>query len=362
MKKSINFNTIAAGGNELAEILVGNFNIAKLEGTILAGDVGGTKSYLALFELQKGELNLLKQQTFSTKEQDSFEGLLRSFHIGEFTDIDVCCIGIAGPVTNGRAEGTNFGWDIDGGEISRKLGIPSVEVINDMEANAYGLATLSHDEFEEIKPGSNLPGNRVIISPGTGLGEAGLFWDGAYLHPFATEGGHCEFCPRSEFDLELWSFIKDMYGPVSWERLVSGPGIFNIYKFLVHKKKITEPDWFKKRLANEDPSSLISHCAAESDYVVCKETIDVFTRYLAVETCQMALKMKATGGIYLGGGILPKNLQNIDKELFIHNFLECDRMEPLLEQMSVRMVLNNKTALYGAAIYAIRSLKAIREG
>ena len=206
-------------------------------------------------------------------------------------------------------------------------------------------------DFEEIRKGAEVPGNAVIISPGTGLGEAGLFWDGKAYHPFATEGGHAEFSPRNKFDADLWHFLHEKYGLVSWERIISGSGIYDIYQFLIQTKGIREPNWFKEQILHEDPAALISAGALEGNYPVCKETIDLFVRYLATEANQFALKTKATGGIFIGGGIVPKIIESIDKEIFNQNFIKSDRMEELLDLMPVKAILNEKTATYGAALY-----------
>jgi len=170
-------------------------------GTVLAADVGGTKTNLALFQAKDGKLTAVKEKSCHTREHTSFVAMVRYFLGKELSGIDAICLGVAGPVTQGKVHGTNFPWDIDTKEIGRELHIPSVSLINDMEANAYGLAALREKDFETLKYGPVIPGNAALIAPGTGLEEAGLFWDGSYYHPFATEGGHCDFSPRNEVDV-----------------------------------------------------------------------------------------------------------------------------------------------------------------
>lgn len=326
--------------------------LVELSGIILAGDVGGTKSNLAIFRLRDGELCPVKEEMFRTKEYNSFVELLQDFTGDDFPDIQSMCIGIAGPVTKGKAQGTNFPWGIDQNEIRKKINLEPVYLINDLKAGALGLGVLDESSFLEIKEGSDVSGNSAIIAPGTGLGEAGLFWSGSEFYPFSSEGGHCDFGPRNDLDLELWRFLHNKFGQVSWERILSGAGIHNIYQFLIDSKKETEPTWLKKKLEEEDPAAVISTLAREGNHETSSETIQLFLRYLAVESAQLALKNKATGGVFIGGGIVPKIIDSIDKETFYKNFVASDKMEDLLKLIPVKAVLNDKTALYGAAVYA----------
>ena len=326
------------------------------EGVILAGDVGGTKTNLALFHFKKDTLKSIKQESFKTNDWSSFLELIASFQSNDLPAIDSICLGVAGPVIDGRVEGTNFSWELDEKEIARTLKVERVSIINDMEANAYGLSVLAKKDLVEIKNGAWIRGNSAIISPGTGLGEVGLYWDGAYNHPFASEGGHCDFSQRTELDLKLWRFLHKKYGHVSWERIVSGPGIVNIYEFLLEDKKMTEPESLKKKLKEGDSAAVISNCAKDEAYEICKEVMELFNIYLATEAAQMALKFKTLGGIFIGGGILPKIIDMVDKDLFLHHFLQSNRMNPLLEKMPVNVILNDEIPLFGAAFCAVRNL------
>lgn len=357
MKRSISLRRNSDGENPLPIAFRNNIDLQDLKGTVLAADVGGTKANLSCFELSQGELKPLKEQSYATKDHGSFSEMIKQFQGEDLPKIDSLCLGVAGPVNNGVVRATNFPWVIDEKEIRNNLGIDSVKIINDLEANAYGLAGLEKEDFEELKKGSAISGNAAIISPGTGLGEAGLYWDGSAYHPYASEGGHCDFSPRNEFDWNLWRFFHQKYGHVSWERLISGRGIHDIYQFLVKTGEIAEPDWFKKRIANEDPAAVISSSAMKEDYPVCRQTIDLFVRFLAAEAAQLALKTKATGGIYIGGGIVPKIIQTIDRKVFYHNFVQSNRMNHLLDLVPIKVILNEKTAMYGAAFYAAMRLR-----
>lgn len=351
MERSIGFNINHQGNYKISLAFPKQKDLKDLSGHVLAADVGGTKTNLSLYQIDDEALQPIKQKSYITKEHSSFQEIIKKFKNLDLPEIDSVCIGVAGPVNKGVVHGTNFPWKIDEKEIRRDLGIRNVAIINDMEANAFGLGALEDSDFEEIRKGSEIAGNAVIISPGTGLGEAGLFWDGKAYHPFATEGGHSEFSPRNKFDADLWHFLHEKYGLVSWERIISGSGIYDIYQFLVKFRGIKEPAWFKERISLEDPAAIISAAALEGNYPICKETIDLFVRYLATEANQFALKTKATGGIFIGGGIVPKIIKTIDKEIFNQNFIKSDRMEQLLDLMPVKAILNEKTATYGAALY-----------
>lgn len=326
-------------------------------GYILAADIGGTNARFALFNLHNKELKLLRESTYKTKDYPSLNSLLSKFGGEDFNKIKSLCIGVAGPVNKGKVKGTNFAWIIDENDIIEKTNIGSVSVINDLEATAYGIGLVATEDFISIKKGTSSPGNLAIISPGTGLGEAGLYWNGSFYQPFASEGGHCDFSPRNEMDLKLWRFLHEKYGHVSWERLISGSGIVNIYQFLKSSYRIEEPKWFQERLLNEDPAVLISNCAKEKTYAICIETIDLFVRFLAIEAAQLALKFKATGGIFIGGGILPKILEIVDKQKFQQEFVNSNRMNSLLELIEVKIIFNEQTAIYGAAYYASRQMQ-----
>ncbi len=335
--------------------LEGNINLAT-RAIILAGDVGGTKSSLVLFQITNGQLAVLKEGIYPTKDYKSFVALASSFLGDNSTPIDGVCLGVAGPVNQGKVQGTNFPWEITVDEISKGLRVKWVSLINDMEANAYGLAALQRKDLEILKAGSEIAGNAAIISAGTGLGEAGLYWDGMRFHPFATEGGHCDFSPRNDLDIELWRFLHQKYGHVSWERVVSGPGICDIHDFLRRFRNKPEPKEFFEGNLKEDCAKVITKAAMEGSDSICVETLELFIRFLAAEAAQLALKTKATGGIYIGGGIVPKILKGINKELFRKNFVQSGRMNPLLEMVPVTVVLNEKTALLGAAFYGAMSI------
>ncbi len=318
--------------------------------SVVAADIGGTKTYLARYEFKNGEYDLVKIAHYGSREYQGVEEMLTEFQ-DEDPLPDTISMGIAGPVIDQTVHLTNLGWTINCVDLEQKLGTATVLMLNDLEATAYGLAALKEDEFHPVFPGgSEETGNAAILAPGTGLGEAGLYWDGEYLHPFATEGGHVDFSPRSELDIDFLKYLQGKYGHVSWERILSGPGLFNIYQFLKEVKKRGVPAAVDERIEQGDAPGIISEESANG-CEICRETIDLFTKYLAVESASLALKYKATGGIFIGGGILPKLLDQFDKEKFIDHFLQVGRLRTLLENVPIKVILNDRTALLGAAYY-----------
>lgn len=315
---------------------------------ILAGDIGATKTLLALFNYNKDDLVLTREEKFVTKNCSDFGTVIKNFSGNEKSD--VVCLGIAGPVMNGKVTITNISLELNNKQLSAVLnGIP-VYFINDLEATAYGLSQLKVEDFKTIhEGGKNSSGNMAVIAPGTGLGEAAAWWDGKGHHPFATEGGHCDFTARTQTDFELLNFLKDKFGHVSWERLLSGQGIINIFEFLQIKGEITIPGWLKERLTNEDAAAVISSNAQEID--ICNETMQLFFRYLATESAHLALKTKATGGLFIGGGIMPKIHSLLDNQMFVKHFTDFGRLSYLLETIPVKIILNARAALLGAAVY-----------
>ena len=319
--------------------------------TILAGDVGGTKTNIALYRVSAEGIALLREGRYASQEYTSLTDIIVQFTGKEWpTRI---CMAVAGPVTDGKVQLTNLSWSLDSKAMSAALKIP-VTFINDLEANSYGLAGLQSSDLATIHTVSkNVPGNIAIVAPGTGLGEAGLYYDGKKYHPFATEGGHSDFFPRTEQDIDLFRYLQQQYGHVSWERVLSGPGIYAIFRFLTTVERKQIPEWLAEQLndANDDPTPVISNAAIHQQEPVCLEALRLFVRYLAMEAASLCLKLKATGGCYLSGGIPPKILPLLQTGDWYKHFIDMGRMQGLLEQMPVYVVLNDKTALLGAAYY-----------
>ena len=327
---------------------------------VLAADIGGTKINLALCEYKNNFPKILFSAKYNSKDYTSVEVVIKQFLAANNSlKPTAICIGAAGPVQDNKVEFTNLSWKVDGDEIAKQTSIKNVVIINDLEATAYGIACLDNHDFCSLQNGDkNIKGNIAIIAPGTGLGEAGMYFDGQSYHPFATEGGHTGFSPRTEFDIELFHFLQQQNKVVSWEHVVSGPGTFSIYQFLRDIKKMEEPQWLSDALLTGDKTATISKAAIENKAEICVQAMQLFVKYLAQETTNLVLKFKATGGVYLGGGIPPKILPLLQQNIFIETFKQCDRMDELVNSTPINVVLNDQAALLGAAYFALFGFNA----
>jgi len=320
---------------------------------VLAGDIGGTKTRLAVFDVADARLQCVVERSYPSRDFATLHAIIEDFLGTGDTRPDAACFGIAGPVRDNVVDVTNLPWRISAAEIAARFGFRRVALLNDLEANAWGLRALAEEDFHSLNTGVENPaGNAAIIAAGTGLGEAGMYRDGGRLRPFATEGGHAGFSPGSELEIELLRFLMARYGHVSWERLVSGPGLVNIHDFLVHHRRHSVADWLRDELQAGDPAAAISRAAQDGRDALCGEALALFVRLYGVEAGNLALKMMASGGLYLGGGIAPKILDQLEGGAFMDAFRAKGRMRGLLEQMPVRVILNDRTALYGPAVYA----------
>ncbi|MCI0455153.1 MAG: glucokinase [Candidatus Dadabacteria bacterium] len=327
---------------------------------ILAGDIGGTKTTLAYFRIEAGQLKTTVESTFSSREHGSLREIARKFVSTNSLRIEHACFGVAGPVKEGRSETTNLPWVVDSKVLSVELGIETAWLINDLEATAYGIKALEPKDFTILNNGaSDAKGNAAVIAAGTGLGEAGFYWDGENHHPFACEGGHADFAPRNELEMELLRHLLERYSHVSYERVLSGPGLFNIYSFLRDKGSFgKEPRWLTEKISRgDDPSSAVSEAALEGACELCVKALDTFVSIYGAEAGNLALKTLATGGVYVGGGIAPKIIKKLTDGTFINAFFDKGRLENLMKSMPVSVILNEKTPLLGSARYA-----ALRSG
>ncbi len=317
---------------------------------ILAGDIGGTNTRLAVFDLREGTLAPLETQTVPSHAHRSLEEIAVAFVAKANRRVDHACFGIAGPVKNGRSHATNLPWIVDAYVLAKQLKLPAAELINDLEANAYGIAALGREDLAVLSRGeSGAEGNMAVISAGTGLGEAGLTWDGRRHQPFATEGGHADFAPGDDLQIELLRFLMREFGHVSVERVLSGPGLHNIYRFLRDVKRGEEPPWLAQELQARDAAAVISTAALDGRSELCARALDLFVAIYGAEAGNLALKVLATGGLYVGGGIAPRILPKLKEPRFMRAFSAKGRLAPVLEAMPVRVILNDQAALLGAA-------------
>lgn len=320
--------------------------------TVLAADVGATKTNVGLFRIEQNQLVTLREVTFPSQHFKSVNEILDLF-LKDVSLPQILSLAVAGPVINNKANITNLLWKIERDEIASHVGVPDLYLINDLEATAFGLVMLTAKDTVIIHKGSENPiGNAAVIAPGTGLGEAGLFWDGKFYYPFATEGGHSDFAPRNSFDFALYEYLQNKLEHVSWERVVSGQGISNIYQFLRDEKKREEPEWLSIKIQQGELPAVISQNVERSE--LCKETMQLFIRFLAFESANLVVKLKATGGLFIGGGIAPQNIRLFEQFKFNDCFCSSGRLNFLLKKVPVKVILNPKAALLGAAFYGAR--------
>jgi glucokinase len=316
---------------------------------ILAGDIGGTKTLLALFDGDPRQPAVLS--TYPSREQTGLESMVAAFLAEHPAEVSAACFGVAGPVQDGiHVDTTNLAWPVDGPRVAEVLHLRSVALLNDLEANAWGIPALGPDDFAVLNDGApDARGNAAVISAGTGLGEAGLYWDGERHHPFATEGGHADFAPRGELEIELWRFLAAEYRHVSYERVCSGMGLVNIERFLRAHLREPRPQWLQERMAEGDPAAAISRAGLDGRDPLAERGVDLLVGIYGAAAGNLALKLMATGGVYLGGGIAPKLLPRLLRGDFMEAFVDKGRFRSLLERIPVRVILNDQTALLGAA-------------
>ncbi len=317
---------------------------------ILAGDIGGTNARLAFFDVADGQVRLVSASVFPSREFAGLDQIVAKFVDSSNLHPDAACFGVAGPVRNGRVEASNLPWIIESKRLADELKLKKAVLINDLEANAWGIAALDPKDVVTLNQVKGDPvGNQAVISAGTGLGEAGMYWDGSQYHIFASEGGHADFAPRDELEMDLFRYLSGRFGHVSYERVLSGPGLVNVFHFLRDTGRGSEPQWLADEMLHSDPAAAISKAALSGRCPLCENALDLFVSVFGAEAGNLALKLMATGGVYLGGGIAPKMLAKLSGPLFMRAFLGKGRMQPVLESMPVKVITNDKTALMGAA-------------
>ena len=314
---------------------------------ILAGDIGGTKINLALFEQKDNSLSLFAQHQFPSKEFTNLNEIITLFKQRiSVPSIDAACFGIAGPVIEGRCRTTNLPWDITTTGLQEYLGIQKVRLLNDLEATAYGMLHLGEDEFVDLNPkGRKTNANRAIIAAGTGLGEAMLYFDGSGYHPIGSEGGHSDFAPLTPQQDELLKWMRNRYpGHVSYERILSGPGIYTLYEFLVESDFTAQPSSMLNIPEGKDRSAMVSECALKEQNPLCIEALRLFAEIYGAEAGNLALKTMSLGGVYIGGGIAPKILPVLSNNHFMNGFVSKGRFNEMLQGMQVKVSLHPETA------------------
>jgi glucokinase len=322
---------------------------------ILAGDIGGTNARLGLFEISGARLRLIAAETYPSRQHTGLEEIVELFMTGQPAAPKRACFAVAGPVSEGHAVATNLAWSVEARPLRGVVGLKDVDLINDLEAVVYGLGELEAGGVAVLHAGApGGEGNRAIIAAGTGLGEAGAYWDGRQHHPFASEGGHTDFGPRTPSEMELLTRLLAKFERVSYERALSGSGLHEIYTFLRDRGDRSEPAWLRREFAQEPPPVVVVRNALDGRSELCLEAVDRFVSIYGAEAGNLALKVMARGGVWIAGGIAPRILSRMREPAFLEAFFAKGRMRPLLEGMAVRVILNDKVGLMGAARYASR--------
>jgi len=323
---------------------------------ILAGDIGGTKTRLAVIEVSGTQVRIVREVSYASRDFAMFEELLGDFLAGTETP-GHAAFGIAGPVQGRVVKTTNLPWHIDADALQHRFGFAHCTLLNDLEATAYGLPALVENDLVTLQSGTpDASGNAAVIAAGTGLGEAGLFWDGRMHLPFATEGGHASFSPGDELEMALLRYLQRQHQHVSWERVVSGMGLLSLHEFMNLHHHVSVPQWLEEEMRSGDAAAAIANAALSGRDAICVETLNRFVRLYGAEAGNLALKVMSRGGVYVGGGIAPKILPLLQNGAFLDAFLGKGRMRPLLEAMPVKVILNDRAALYGPALRAAQRL------
>jgi glucokinase len=330
---------------------------------ILAGDIGGTKTLLGLFDREKSIKAPIRQKTFPSQKYSRLETIIAEFLADDPVKPTAACFAVAGPVREGNAQITNLPWVIAAESICQAFEIPVVHLMNDVQATAAAIPFMDREDLAAIRTGVPDPhGTVAVIAPGTGLGEAYLTWNGQRYLAYPSEGGHASFAPGSDLEVELLTYLYPRFGHLSFERVGSGSGIPNLYGFFRDTGRYPEPDWLKRELeAAEDPTPVIMVAGYNRRAEICTATFDLFMKILGGEIGNMALKLMATGGIYLGGGISPRILDRLREEEFLETISRKGRFKKLLDSIPVYVILDPEVTLHGAAFEAQALLSAQTE-
>lgn len=331
----------------------------RTKSAVLAGDIGGTKTLLGLFRADGGAPALVREKLYATRDFKTLEDVAGDF-LGGAPAIDAACFGVPGPIIGGVSHATNVPWTMEERALARALGVPGARLINDLEATAYGMLQLQASEVAVLQRGDP-PAARApiaVIAAGTGLGEAGMvpLEDGRW-RSIATEGGHADFAPRGRDQIELLEYLSGKFDHVSFERVLSGPGLVNIYDFLKARGAGSEPQWLTDEFARAgDAAAVISDAALKGSDSRCVEALRIFVEVYGAEAANLALKFMALGGVYLGGGIAPKIIAALGSGEFVRSFLAKGRLDKVLTGIPLRVSLNPAAALMGAARCAMEML------
>ncbi len=317
---------------------------------VLAGDIGGTKTILALFDPAQPEAPIL-QRTFSSSAYDHLDHLIEDVLGSAPTRPTFASLAVAGPVLGGRAQVTNLPWSLDAAELAARHGLLHVDLINDLESLAWAVPSLRTDALASVADGQVAPRQPLaVIAPGTGLGEAYLTHDGNRYVAHASEGSHADFAPADERQVRLLKFLWTRLDHISYERVCSGLGLPNLYAFLRHEGMREEPEIAELLETAADPNPIVIDAALRAQSALCVETVTLLAEILAAEASNLALKVLAAGGVYLGGGIPPRILPFLRSERFRAAFVRKGRFSGFVRRVPVHVILDPNAVLRGAAI------------
>lgn len=320
---------------------------------ILAGDIGGTKTVLALYDESVEPFKMVRESVFKSRDFPQFDPILHQF-LGDAHPVKIraICLGVAGPIRDGQCKTTNLPWLLSEKELAKDFGVDKVRLLNDLEAAAYGMLFLKEDEKVSLNQGIEGKGNIAVIAAGTGLGEALLYWNGQAYIPMASEGGHSDFAPQSNQEVALLQYLQKEFGHVSYERILSGPGLYNVYRFLRDTCFAKEPEWLVEKLSQGDKSAVIGKIGLTKKDANCVEALSLFASIYGAEAGNLALKFFSVGGVFIGGGIAPKLLSKLQDGTFMRGFTQKGRYTDLMRSMPVHVAQNSRAPLIGAAQYA----------
>ncbi|UCF94112.1 MAG: glucokinase [Desulfobacterales bacterium] len=331
----------------------------KKKGWVLAGDIGGTQTRLGLFTRKQPRPRLEVCETYSSREAAGLEEIIQRFVEKHTHAILSACFGVAGPVEDGRCRTTNLPWEVSEKQLQERFDWDRVHLINDLQAMGHAVPLLSNKELVCLNRGvPHAQGPRGLIAPGTGLGMTLLMRSANETVPWPSEGGHSDFAPTNETECRLWQYLHQRWGHVSLERLLSGPGLFNIYSWLKDTGQETAPPWLAQRLADGDPAKAISEAALQRREPICVRALDLFVAIFGAAAGNLALIGLTRGGIYLGGGIAPKILPKLQESRFMEAFVDKGRFQDLMRQIPVQVIVHEQPALLGAAVAASGVLRA----
>jgi len=321
---------------------------------ILAGDTGGTKTRLALYEAEGKKFRRLQTETFASRDYPGLEDVIRKFLEKHHASVSKACFGVPGPVVNGEAKTTNLPWKLKEDQIARTVGIPALRLVNDLVATTAAIPYFTPDDLFILHEGKPEKPQSLcaVLAPGTGLGEAFLYHDGAGYHVLASEGGHADFAPNSEIEIKLLEYLKRKHSHVSYERVLCGPGLFNIYTFLRDAGYAPEPPELAARFKGNDPAAVISEAGLASEFPICVKSLDIFASILGAQAGNLVLTMLATGGVYLGGGIPPKILRKLTEGGTLAAYFDKGRLSDLVQNTPLYVIRDDHAALLGAASLA----------